>query len=130
MQREDWKFTYTGKQLLDAANAKLAHHQKKYGWWLARKDELLAKIRSEGLEVSEAQAVQHSGHKARDWNQGARVMVRNDLQTQLDECLRKLAFHTEELDSFQGWQQVFEANPDSSLPLDHEDWLFFFGRDQ
>jgi hypothetical protein len=26
-------------------------------------------------------------------------MVRNDLQTQLDECLGKLAFHTEQLDS-------------------------------
>ncbi len=51
MQRNEWNFHYSGKQLLEAANAKLAHHQKKHGWWLARKDELLAKIRSEGLEV-------------------------------------------------------------------------------
>jgi hypothetical protein len=130
MQRDDWKFHYTGKQLLEAAKAKVSHHQGKYKWWLATKDSLLNTIRSEGLEVSEAQALQHPGHKARDWNQGARVMVRNDLQTQLDECLRKLAFHTGELDSFQGWVQVFEANPESSLPLDHEDWMFFFGRDQ
>jgi len=24
----------------------------------------------------------------------------------------------------------FAANPESGLPLDHEDWLFFFGRDR
>ena len=130
MQRNEWNFHYSGKQLLKAAKAKVTHHSSRYTWWLTRKDDLLKTIRSEGLEVSEAEALQHSGHKARDWNQGARVMVRNDLQTQLDECLRKLGFHAEQLDSFQGWTQVFDANPESNLPLDHNDWLFFFGRDQ
>ena len=130
MLRDEWKFHYSGTQLVEAARAKLAHHTKKHAFWLARKEELLGKIRSEGLEVTESEAVHHTGHKARDWRHSAKVMVRNDLQAQLDECLSKLVFHTEQLDSFQGWLQVFEANPGSDLPLDHEDWLFFFGRDQ
>ena len=112
MQRNEWNFHYSGKQLLNAAKAKVTHHSSRYNWWLTRKDSLFKTIRSEGLEVSEAEALQHSGHKARDWNQGA------------------LGFHAEQLDSFQGWTQVFEANPESNLPLDHSDWLFFFGRDQ
>lgn len=119
MQRNHWLFTYTGSQLLEAAKAKTNHHRERYNWWLARKDELLATIRTEGLEVSEAEALKHAGHKARDWNQGARVMVRNDLQNQLDECLHKLGFHAQELDAFQGWFQVFESNPGVNLPLDH-----------
>jgi hypothetical protein len=130
MQRDEWKFSYNGKQLTDAAKAKVAHHQRKFDWWRKRKDELLVQIKSEGLEITEAQSLIHSGHKAGDWRNGAKVMVRNDLQCQLDECLRKLGFHTEELDGFGGWVQVLEANPESVLPLDHEDWLYFFGRDQ
>lgn len=30
MQREDWKFQYTGKQLQDAALAKVNHHKSRY----------------------------------------------------------------------------------------------------
>ena len=28
-----------------------------------------------------------------------------------------------------GWQQVLGANPDDTIELDIDDWLFFFGRD-
>ena len=130
MQRDEWKFSYNGKQIVEAAKSKIAHHKRKFDWWMERKNQLLETIRSEGLEVTEAQALAHSQHKAGDWRNGAKVMVRNDLQTQLDECLRKLGFHTEQLDEFSGWAQVLEANPDAVLTLDHEDWLYFFGRDQ
>ena len=83
MQRNEWNFHYTGKQLLEAAKSKVSHHKNRYNWWLARKDALLVTIRSEGLEVSEAQALQHSGHKARDWNKGGKGVISSSKLTRI-----------------------------------------------
>lgn len=41
----------------------------------------------------------------------------------------KIAYHTELRDTYDGWRQVLEANPENRLSLDIDDWLFFFGRD-
>jgi hypothetical protein len=56
------------------------------------------------------------------------VLIRNDLQGRLDECLSKLSFHTGQLNQYEGWVQVLAANPEERLALDYEDWLFFFGK--
>lgn len=37
--------------------------------------------------------------------------------------------HTEQRDTYDGWKQVLEANPEDRVELDIDDWLFFFGRD-
>ncbi|MBK8751637.1 MAG: hypothetical protein IPL99_08285 [Candidatus Competibacteraceae bacterium] len=66
--------------------------------------------------------------KSRDWERGAQVTVRNDLKKDLDECLKKLAYHTGLIEDYSGWYQVLNANPEARLSLDHEDWLFFFGQ--
>ena len=29
MQRDEWKFTYSGKQIVEAASNKVAHHKRK-----------------------------------------------------------------------------------------------------
>jgi hypothetical protein len=131
MKRGEWLFEYVGKSLADAARAKVDHHRSRFEWWLKKKEETLGKIKSEGLEIDERIALQHGGSaKARDWERGAHVLIRNDLQTDLDECLKKLAFHTGQLNTYEGWLQVLSANVEARLRLDHEDWLFFFGKDQ
>jgi hypothetical protein len=130
-QRQIWQFEYMGSQLAEAARAKLAHHQERFGWWSSKKEEVLSKIRSEGLEIDESLAMESPHHaKARDYQRGTQVMIRNDLQENLEECLRKLSYHAAQSHQYDGWVQVLAANSDARVRLDHEDWLFFFGKDQ
>jgi len=128
MLRKDWGFEYTASNLATAAAAKMAFHRERLDWWKAKKDEVMNTIRSEGLEIDEKIALGYRNPKARDWDRGAQVMVRNDLQHDLDECLEKLGFHTDQLQQYDGWHQVLNANPETRLRLDIEDWLFFFAR--
>jgi hypothetical protein len=121
-------FEYTAAKLADAAATKMSFHKERLDWWKTKKAEVMDKIRSEGLEVDEKIALGYRSPKARDWERGAQVMVRNDLQHNLDECLEKLGFHTEQIQQYDGWHQVLTANPEARLRLDIEDWLFFFSR--
>ena len=85
-------------------------------------------IRSEGLEIDEKIVMEFRNPKARDWDRSAQVLIRNDLQTDLSECLDKLSHHTQQVQQYDGWQQVLAANPEARVKLDIEDWLFFFAR--
>jgi hypothetical protein len=55
-------------------------------------------------------------------------MVRNDLKDDLEECLEKLRWHTEQRCDYDGWLQALRANGEQRVELDIEDWLHFFGR--
>lgn len=128
MKRKDWNFEYAAATLADAAGAKLRHHQSRLDFWKTRKNEVFGLIRSEGLEVDEKISLGYRHPKERDWERGAQVLVRNDLQKDLDECLEKLAYHTGRIDDYDGWRQMLAANPASQLELDIDDWLYFFGQ--
>jgi hypothetical protein len=93
MLRNEWKFTYTAAKLADGADAKLKFHEERIIYWKRQKDDLVAEIRKDGLEVSEGTALGYSNPKSRDYERGAKVMVRNDLKEKLDECMEKLAYH-------------------------------------
>ena len=128
MQRKEWKFDYTANKLAEAARIKHRHHQERFEWWKNRKEQVMKQIREEGLEIDESIALEYVHPKRRDWEQGTQVTVRNDLRRDLNECLKKLAYHTELVNDYHGWQQVLSANPEARLSLDHQDWLFFFGQ--
>ncbi len=128
MLRQDWGFDYTAAKLADAADQKKGFHQERLDWWKTKRMEVMTTIRSEGLEIDEKIALEYRNPKQRDWNQGSQVMVRNDLQRDLSECLEKLGHHTQQLQQYDGWQQVLVANPEARVKLDIDDWLFFFGR--
>ena len=85
-------------------------------------------IRSEGLEIDEKIVLEYRNPKSRDWDRGSQVMVRNDLQMDLSECLEKLSHHTQQVQQYDDRQQVLAANADARVRRDIEDWLFFFGR--
>ena len=129
MQRDFWKFDYTATKLAEAASAKISYHQGHLNLWKAKREELINTIRSEGIEVDEKIVLAYQNPKARDWDRGGEIMIRNDLRKDLAECFQKLAYHTEQRDTFDGWKQVLDANPENRVQLDIEDWLFFFGRD-
>ena len=128
MLRQDWGFDYTATKLAEAAQAKRGFHQERLDWWKAKRAEVMTTIRAEGLEIDDAIALEYRSPKSRDWDRGSQVMVRNDLQKDLNECLEKLSHHTQQVQQFDGWQQVLAANAEARVKLDIEDWLFFFGR--
>ena len=130
MQRKEWKFDYTASKLAEAAKTKHLHHQERFEWWKEKRDQVMAEIRKDGLEIDEKIALEYVSPKRRDWEQGAQVTVRNDLKKDLNECLEKLAYHTGLMNDYHGWHQVLIANPEARLSLDHDDWLFFFGQPQ
>ena len=128
MLRKDWCFDYTASTLSEAAAQKQSFHQERLDWWKNKRVEVMNTIRSEGLEIDEKIVLEFRSPKARDWDRSSQVMVRNDLQNDLSECQEKLSHHTQQLQQYDGWQQVLAANPEARVKLDIEDWLFFFGR--
>jgi len=129
MLKDEWKFEYTAAKVADAARAKIAHHDERLAFWKKKREEIIATIRAEGIEVDEKIVLTHRSPKARDWEQGGEVMIRNDLRKELAECFQKLAYHTGMRDGFDGWRQMLDANPENRLSLQIDDWLYFFGRD-
>lgn len=127
--RNDWKFEYTAHALAKAAHDKMNLHQERFDWWQNKRGEVMGTIRAEGLEIDEKLvfSARNVSHKARDYDRGAEVMIRNDLKKDLHECHEKLRFHTGKLSDYSAWQQVLSANPENRLSLDVGDWQFFFG---
>ncbi len=129
MKRDGWTFEYTAAKLAEAAQTKISYHSEHLNFWKSKREELMATIRSEGIEVSEKIALGYNNPKARDWDNGGEVMIRNDLRKELSETFSKLSYHTEQRDTYDGWYQALAANPENRMPLNIGDWLFFFGRD-
>ena len=126
MQRNDWKFHYSASTLASVAQQKLDFHEERMTFWKSKKAGVINLIRSEGIEVDEKIVLGFRSPKERDWERGAKVMVRNDLQRELEECMEKLGYHAGKIRDYAGWQQVLSANHEDKLDLDIEDWLFFF----
>jgi hypothetical protein len=129
MNRSSWKFTYTADKLLAAANAKKAFHTERHQWWSDKRDETKEKIKNEGIEIDES--VAHGLNQATYSNsafRGPSVSIRNDLVTDLDECVAKVGEHQHKIKDYDAWVQVLESQGQASLDLQQDDWLFFFGR--
>lgn len=128
MLRDDWEFEYRTADLAAAADKKRQHAEERLAWWTKKKEEVFAKIRSEGLDIDESLAEQYSSFS----NKGAfgpRVVVRDDFQRDLNECAQKITEWGTKLRDYEGWHQVLSAQqPYSTLKLDHADWLHFFGQ--
>lgn len=127
MKRNDWTFDYTAARLAEAAQAKIAHHEARLAFWRDKREEVLGRIRTEGIEIDEKIVLGYQSPKAQDWERANRVTIRDDLRTQLDECHGKLRSHTDLVGQFRGWLAMLSANPEARVPLDVEDWRFFFG---
>lgn len=132
MKRDTWTFRYTAQQLADATKAKIEHHNKCLEFWEARREQLIAEIRADGIEVNEKTVLQtpeRTNIKGRDWTAGGDVMIRNDLRKSLIESYEKLSYHTSRRDQYKGWLHAFTDNQEDSHELEMDDWQFFFGKD-
>lgn len=128
MIRENWRFEYAASDLAAAAQTKMSYHQSRLDFWKTKKNEVMDSIRADGLEIDEKIVLEFHNIKARDWVNGAQVMIRNDLQRDLDECLKKLSYHSQKLADYDSWHQILSANPKRNLEVDNTDWMFFFGK--
>lgn len=126
MKRAQWKFSYPADVLANAAASQAAHRQERVAWWQKKREEVMDKIRSSGVEVTESLAQQYANSTVAGF--GPTVSVRGDLQKKLQECHTKIQAHEAAAREYDGWVQVLTANTGASMTLHHDDWLYFFGK--
>lgn len=124
MKRKDWTFEHTAKTIAEAAVVKKTTHIAKFKWWETKKDEVMAKVKAEGISVKDSVAAHYSNTKG---NYGPQIEIDEGMQRDLSECQQKIMEHNRLVQEYDGWIKVLSASPESRLALDHDDWLFFFG---
>lgn len=126
--RHDWKFNHKVSVVLEqGAQAKVKHHQERFDFWLVKKQEVMARIKESGIDVKESLAGAEYSNIARGFQ--AQVVIDATMQRDLNECTGKIQEHNAKLNEYQSWAYVLANQPqDSMLELDHDDYLFFFGR--
>jgi len=127
MQRKDWKFEYQGNQLRDAAIKKRDEHITKRDWWIGKKQEVIMQVPKTGITVHDSVAAGYSHTKGAF---GPQISIDPALQQDLGECHSKIMSHDQYVREYDGWVQVLTANVTARLPLNHDDYMFFFGDDK
>jgi hypothetical protein len=125
MLKDKWEFEYTASKLAEAAAIKKETHIKKLAWWEAKKTEIMQKVKDTGIEIRDSVAASYSNTKG---GYGPQIEINDGMQRDLTECQSKILEHNRLVEQYDGWCQVLEANKESRLKLNHEDWLFFFGK--
>lgn len=123
--RGKWEFEYTAARLSIAAKEKAIHHTERLAWWEKEKEKVMDKVRDVGISVQESIADQY-GKTTQGY--GPQITVDATLQRELNECQSKITAHRDSLNQYNGWIQVFDAHPEYRLKLDHDDYLFFYGK--
>ncbi len=122
MKRAKWKFNYSVQDLLPAAQKKLAFYEGRLEFWKKSKEEVIAKIKAEGLSFDESVAEGYSNS-----GRSTSIQVDDGLRRDLSECNSKINEHTENVAIYDGWVEVLAAaKPTDQYPLNQDDWLFFF----
>jgi hypothetical protein len=128
MNRDNWLFTYTAGAVLDAAKAKVEHHGARAAWWLGKREGVLERVKSEGIEIDESLAAGDVSKFANTYARQPGAMIRQDLLNDIGECNAKVAEHRTKLAGYEAWVEMLGADggvPDE-LELDHADWTYFF----
>lgn len=121
--RQNWKFKYAAADVADAASAKRDHHADRLAWWEQQQKSLIAEIREKGLEVEESMSAVYASSAA---PHGARLVVKDDYQTKLNECHMKIKLHSAKTREYDGWVQFLSIRTEA-IELDCDDYLFFYG---
>lgn len=122
--RKDWKFIYGTQEVAAAAAAKRDHHAVRESWWCDQQNQVLRDVRDKGIEIDESIASLYANSAVM---QGARITVKDEYQTKLNECHAKIKLHSGKAREYEGWVQ-FLSDRDDSIELDCDDYLFFFGK--
>lgn len=126
MKRTDWKFTYNAATLATAATAKRKHHEERLEWWRDQKKIISQKVSDAGIEVHES--VADRKYQSTGYNISPEIRIDATLQRDLMECQAKIHEHAKKVTEYIGWEEVLWVDKDKFFDLDHEDFLFFFGK--
>jgi len=131
MQRHEWEFEYTASKIAQAAEAQRDFRILRILVWEAKKEEIMAKVHASGLTISESVADQLMSNSYKIGTRSGRVaqiMIDPTMQDDLTECVQKIREHTDLRNAYEAWAQVLLAHPEKRVKLDHEDWIYFFGK--
>lgn len=126
MQRHEWTFKYAGWKLAEAAIEQRAYREQRLAEREKKKEAAEQQIRWNGIEITESIAEKLANYSNPGF--GPQITVDQKLLREYSECIEGIKRNRELLRQYDGWIQVLQANPDQQLELDHEDWLFFFGK--
>lgn len=134
MLRDEWEFQYTAAKLADAAAQQLAFREGRVQVWEAKKAEVIAEIKANGLNVEESIADMLTNASYAKFSQTrsereATVTIDMKMRRDLQECGEKIREHTDLRNQYKAWLQVLQAQDEQHvLKLHHDDWIFFFGK--
>lgn len=136
MKRVKWKFQFKAEEVKTAAEAKAKFHTDRHTWWVTKKDEVMNEIKTSGISIDESivDELGKSGYagyqtlNVRAQNGGPQVRIDQNLVQRLNESHSKIAEHKEKVKAYTSWVEVLTAGGTQLLTLDHEDYLFFYGR--
>lgn len=127
--RSEWEFEYVARELADGARKQKAYRDGRVKWWQEQKDQVMAEIRSSGIDVVESVTAGKFDYASNSMGAAQpTITVKPELQKKLQECHTKIQQHQEAAVEYDGWIQVLEAKPDNVLKLTNADWLYFFGK--
>lgn len=125
--RASWRFPYTADKLLKAATDKKGFHETRKAWWETKRDEIKADIREKGLEIDESIAHGSPKFSASNYRDPI-VQINNEMLRDLQETLEKVREHGDKVKDYDAWCQVLASQGQVTFDLNHQDWLFFFGK--
>ncbi len=136
MKRVKWKFQFKADEVKAATEAKLVFHKERRDWWEKTKAEVMQKIKEGGVTIDESivDMLGKTGYSnyqtlnVRAQNAGPQVRIDPELVQHLQEAHTKVDEHKEKMKLYQSWSEVLTAGGSQLLTLDHEDYLFFYGK--
>lgn len=137
MKREKWKFQFKADEVKTAAQSKFTFHTERTKWWTEKKEEVMNEIKTSGISIDESIVDElgksgYSGYQTlnvRSLGAGSpQVRIDPNLVQRLNEAHGKIAEHKEKVKAYTAWVEVLTAGGTQLLTLDHEDYIFFYGR--
>jgi hypothetical protein len=131
MLRAKWEFEYTASALAIAAEAQYQFRVGRETFWKAEQEKLIAKIKETGIVVHEditAFLSNTNKYGSTGAMGGAQIVIDPTMQGDLNKAHAKITEHAQMAAQYKAWAQVLKGNPESRVKLDHDDWMFFFGK--
>lgn len=128
--RTEWTFTYTAKDLAEAARKQRKDRLDRRDRWEKLKGEVMAEIKEKGMSVDEGVSAQMSRMKGSTYataDDGPRIRIDPSLQYKLTQAHGRAVRHDDAAREYDGWVNALAANPAKSFDLTIDDWLYFFG---
>ena len=135
MKRNEWEVKYTGRRLAEAAQAKKTYHAERHKVWSGKEEDVMVEIKSSGMEINRSlvdemrKTNQYSiSNSANLGFPSTTVTIRADLLQKLQEAGLKIRQHEDLIKQYDAWVQMMEAHQENQFELNHDDWMFFFGK--